>query len=512
MQRAYAGAQRGRLTMTGVSDASADSELYTGLRTLRNRSRQLCRDVVYARRARAVVINNVIGAGVGMQAQVENLRGRSLDDVNSAIEEAFGQWCRADSCHTGGELHFSDLERAAMGEVFEAGEVILRKHYAPFGQGTIPLALELIEAERIADDFEIKPPPGALVTMGVEHDSFGRPLAYYIHSRHPRELVHAPSMPPDRILRVPAEEIVHLRVIERAPQRRGVPWLHAAITRLNQLGEFEEAAVIAARIGASKVGFFEQTEPDAVGNGDLADGNDANGTPTMDMEAGEFQKLPYGYRFDGWDPTYPNEVFDPFVRSFLRGIASGIEGLSYEALSGDFSQSNYSSSRLGQLSSRDAWRVLQQWWVRSFREPLHREWLRLAVMSRAVTGIDVQDYAINAAKYEAVKFKPRGWSWVDPTKEVEAQRESVRCGFTTVGDVIAMSGDGKDLEDVLKARKRELDLMGELNLVFDTDPTVAAPSPVAKTDTPAADPQANAQDGMPPTARPKVVPMKREQE
>ena len=475
-KRLYAGAKGGRLMFTAPS-SSANGELYTSLPVLRNRSRALVRDVVYAKRAKTVVQNNVIGSGVGLQAQVVNQRGRLLDDINDSIEHAWVDWMRADSCHTGGTLHFSDLERAAMGEVFEAGEVLIRLHRAPFGDSKIPLALELIEAERIADDFEIKAPEGASVTMGIEHDGFGRPLAYYIHTRHNSELHLGPSRKVrDEITRVPADQIIHLKLTDRWPQVRGVPWLHAAITRINQLGEFEESAVIAARIGASKVGFFENPEGD-VG---IADGEDANGTPQMTVEAGEFTQLPPGYQFKSWDPAYPNDAFDPFTRACLRGIAAGV-GVSYESLSRDYSQSNYSSSRLALLDDRDLWRMLQQWWIRSFRQALHRQWLQAAVMARAVA-IDVQSYALDRTKFEAVKFKPRGWGWVDPTKEVAAYKEAELAGYTTKTDIIAATAGGLDLEDVLKTRRHELDMMKAMDLTSDT--TQSERPPEGSPDTP----------------------------
>lgn len=475
-RRAYAGAKGGRLMFT-ASAGSSDSELYTNLSTLRNRSRQLVRDVVYAKRARVAVVNNVIGAGVGMQAQVSNRRNTLQDKVNDAIEEAWCEWARAETCHTGGTLHFSDLERAAMGEVFTAGEVFIRKHRSGFGGSAIPLALELIEAERLADDHEIKAPSGARVTMGIEHDDFGRPLAYYIHARHPHELRVNPQRDAS-IMRVPADQIIHLRIVDRWPQTRGEPWMHAAISRLNQLGEFEESAVIAARIGASKVGFFEN--PDGDPNA-LADGEEADGTPSMTVEAGEFTQLPPGYKFNSWDPNYPNENFDPFTRACLRGIAAGV-GVSYETLSRDYSQSNYSSSRLALLDDRDLWRVVQQWWIRSFRQPLHVEWIRAAVMARAIPGIDLMDYGVDSRKFEKVKFKPRGWGWVDPTKEVNAYKEAERAGYTTKADIIAATAGGMDLEDVLKARRRELDMMDEMGLTSDTTESA---TPSAATSEPA---------------------------
>ena len=60
---------------------------------------------------------------------------------------------------------------------------------------------------------------------------------------------------------------------------------------------------------------------------------------------------------------------------------------------------------------------------------------------------------------------------IDPVvAAVDAAIKAVRAGFTDVGDIISKNGDGRDLEDVLAARKRELDLMRKMGLPFDTDP------------------------------------------
>jgi lambda family phage portal protein len=468
-RRLYAGAQNSRL-MFKTSSTSADTELAGSLRALRDRSRALCRDVVYAKRAKQVVVNNVIGSGVGMQAQVSNNRKRLVTEINDAIETAWADWSRADNCHTGGVLHFCDLERAAMSEVFVAGEAFIRLHRRTFGDSRVPLGLELIEAERVADEYDVPQPlaAGNMVRLGVEVDSFGRPVAYWIKNYHPQELRTKISPTAQSIERVPAEDIIHLKLTDRWPQTRGEPMLHAAINRINQLGEFEEAAVVAARIGASKVGFFENPEGD-IG---IADGTEADGTPSMTVEAGEFTQLPPGYKFSSWDPNYPNDTFDPFTRAALRGIAAGV-GVSYEALSRDYSQSNYSSSRLALLDDRDTWRALQQWWIRAFRQRLHREWLQAAVLAGQIPGIDVASYATNRARFEAVKFKPRGWSWVDPTKEVAAYKEAEKAGYITKTDIIAATGGGMDIEDVIATRRRELDMLDDAELTTDT----TAPAP-----------------------------------
>jgi lambda family phage portal protein len=165
----------------------------------------------------------------------------------------------------------------------------------------------------------------------------------------------------------------------------------------------------------------------------------------------------------------------------LREVAAGI-GVSYESLSRDYSQSNYSSSRLSLLDDRDLWRVLQQWFVRSFREPLHRVWLQQAVLAGAIPEIELGEFGRNPEKFAAVRWKPRGWSWVDPTKEVEASAMAVRNGFTTITDVIAATAGGLDIEDIIATRQRELALLEAAGIEVDTtvaEPVEPAPAPAA---------------------------------
>jgi lambda family phage portal protein len=149
----------------------------------------------------------------------------------------------------------------------------------------------------------------------------------------------------------------------------------------------------------------------------------------------------------------------------LRAFATGV-GVSYASVSSDYSQSNYSSSRLALLDERDCWRVLQGWLIRNFRMQVHRDWLDAAVLAGELS---IPDYYTRQKKYWAVRFKPRGWSWIDPTKEVAAYVQAVRSGFMTVSDVIGLTSEHADAEDVFKQRRAELDMMAEMDLVFDTD-------------------------------------------
>jgi lambda family phage portal protein len=470
----YAAARLSRLNSDWKStNSSADTELVASIITLRARSRQLVRDSSFAKRARTIVVNNVIGSGIGLQAQVKTSRDVLNDRVNSDIEDAWCQWAEAENCHTGGRLAFQHLERACMGQVFEAGEVFIRKHYSAFGAMGVPFALEMIEAERIADYIDVpfvNVQPGNQFRMGIEVDAFQKPVAYWIRKRHPGEILFYGDYNSTLIERVPADQIIHLAVIDRWPQTRGEPWLHSAARRLNDMDGYAEAEIIRARTQASMAGGIETPEnSESFGDANAADGSTDDGSVEMEMEPGILKRTNPGEKIILPSPTSPNPAADPFMRMMLREVAAGA-GVSYESLSRDYSQTSYSSGRLALLDDRDLWKFFQSWFICDFRSVVHKEWLRQTVLAQKIPSISVAQYALDPRKFEAVRYKPRGWSWIDPTSEVTAYKMAVRSGFTTVTDVIAATAGGQDVEDILDTRRRELDLMKAKDLTFETDP------------------------------------------
>ena len=473
-KRMYAAAKQDRLTADWNSlNSSSDSEIVQSLRTARARSRQLVRDNEYARNAVRIIQNNVIGDGIKMQAMVKNQRGTPVETANDQIEEEWEDWWLDKSkCHTGGLLAGPDIERLLIGNLVENGEAIIRLVRKPFGDSQVALALEVIESDRLVDQWSMpKSPNGNNIRMGVEVDQWGRPLAYWCYPTHPGDYQFT-NYQPESFLRIPADEIIHLYIVDRWPQTRGMPWFSSAMRRLNNMGGYEEAEIVAARGSAAVMGFITSSDvptPDAV----------VNGQQVSDFSAGQIRHLQPGESFTGWNPSRPNANMDPFMRLMLRGIAAGV-GCSYESLSRDYSQSNYSSSRLALLDDRDLWRVLQGWFIRNFRTRLHKEFLHAAVLPGV---LQLGDFYTSLRKYQAVRFKPRGWSWIDPSKETIAYRMAVRAGFMTVSDVIALTGNGNDAETVFKTRRQELDDMAELDLVFDTDPAQVNDKGIAQPNT-----------------------------
>ena len=378
----------------------------------------------------------------------------------------------APNCHTGGELHFHDMERMLMAQVFEAGEIFIRLWPSKFGDSSVPLALEVVEPERIVDGYAY---PGAVSTksggvrLGIESDKFKRPIAYWIRDLHPGD-IRLNLEQSDKVTRVDAADVIHLKIITRWPQTRGVPWLHAAAAKLQDVNGYSEAEIVAARASASYMATIET--PEAINTlGNQAPDNTFQTT----LEAGMIMKLNAGEKFTAWSPNRPGTAFDPFMRYMLREIAAAV-GVSYESLSHDYSQGSYSSMRVSLLDERDVWKVLQFWWIRAFRKRLHNIWLQRAVLAKAIPSIDLTQYGTDMKKFHAVHFRPRGWSWVDPTKEVTAYVQAVKSGFRTVESVVEETGNGIDFDLFTQHRAEELTKLRAQDLVFDTSPEVYVPA------------------------------------
>ena len=481
-RRMYEGAVYNRLTADWVtSGSSVDSEIWSSLRTLRNRARQLARDNDYAAQALRAIQANVIGKGIPFQSQVKKQRGNALDQkVNDQIEQAWAKWCRAQYCHTAGKLSFCDIERLLIRSVAESGEVLIRLVKQPFGGSTVPLALEVLEADWLDDRMTGRTGQnGNEIRMGVEVDQWSRPVAYWFLPRHPGDYLVTGTQQAQmgNPVRVPADEVVHLFVSHRPGQTRGVSWFASSIKRMHHMAGYEEAEVVRARASSALMGFITSPEGELTGD-DVMDGERVSS-----FEPGVFKYLQPGESVTVPSLDAPDGQFEPFLRAMLRGMSAGL-GIAYHNLSQDHSQSNYSSSRLALLEERDNWRVLQNWMIENFHQRVFETWLELAVLSGT---LQLPLYETDPDRYRQVRWMPRGWSWVDPQKEITALREAEMAGYVTKAEIIAESGG--DIEEVFNQRRRELDLAKELDLTFDT----SNPSPSLPTgqpdNAPTTDPQ-----------------------
>jgi len=237
----------------------------------------------------------------------------------------------------------------------------------------------------------------------------------------------------------------------RPSQTRGLPWMHAAMTRLNMLGGLQEAELVASRISAAKGGFYTSQRGEEYTGDDSEDGS-----PIQEVEPGIFETLPQGWGFQPFDPQHPTTAFPAFVKSLLQGISSGLD-VSYNYLANDLEGVNYSSIRAGVIDERDVWRDLQSYIIEHFLQPVFNVWLEMSLLSGAVN----LPFA-KIEKFKRVKFQPRGWQWVDPEKDMQAKILAMNSGLDTGADIAAEQG--KDLEEIYEQLAREKDLRAAYKL------------------------------------------------
>lgn len=449
-KRNYAAATMNRLTAGWtITSQSADEEIKASLKNLRARSRELARNNDYARKFLKLCVTNIVGPhGMTMQNKAKDFAGKLDALANTKIEEAWEEWCRKENCDISRELSWVDMQRLFIETVARDGEILIKKIPS---DNRFKFSLQFLEADHLDENYNQVLSNGNRIKMGIEFDKWQRRVAYHLLVNHPGDYTYMRAG--NRYERISADEIMHVYVKERPSQSRGVPWMHTAMTRLNMLGAYEEAELVAARIGASKMGFYE-TPTGTEYVGDAID----NGNLVKEVEPGIFEQLPAGVSFKPFDPQHPAGNFQFFMKTVLRGVASGLL-VSYNSLASDLESTSYSSVRAGSLEERDMWRVLQNWMVTNFCDEVFESWLKMALLTQAVT---LPAGKFN--KFNAPKWQVRGWQWIDPLKDVKANVEAIQFGLKTRAMIAAEQG--YDIEDIFEQLIHEKELMEKLGLAF----------------------------------------------
>lgn len=435
----FSAATSDRFTASWMAGQRAiNDELRGDLDALRSRARDLGKNNDYARKFLRMVARNVVGAnGFTLQARVQDAPAKPDSLANSAIEAAWFKWAKRGSAEITGRMSFADACRVMMMATARDGESLARIVRGSAAGNPEGLALQLLDVARLDTQRNQATGRGRnAIIMGVEVDDYQRPLAYWLKDRADASTSSA--------TRISAGEILHIYVPETAEQVRGIPWMHASMLSLHDLGEFNRSALLAARKGADTLGFI--TSPDGTAQG-LGDMGGAEGEALQISAPGTYDVLPEGYSMQPYDSKYPNEVFDPFTKAILRRISSGLD-VAYNGLANDLEGVNFSSIRAGVLEERDQWTTLQNWFIDAFLEPIYTEWFARAMTAGCITMPNGSALPIaKAAKFAAHEWQGRRWTWVDPLKDIEAARLEVKTGIASPQMIAARNG--VDVEDVI---------------------------------------------------------------
>ncbi len=443
------------------------------LTVLRARSREQYQRNDYARKFIQLLKTNVVGpTGFAFEGKVVNRSGKADIPANDLLESSYTDWARR-HCSLDGRLDYTDLSNLQITETALEGSALFRI-YRGKQFGKWQFQLQPIDPELLYVHYNDELSNGNQVRMGIEYDQYQRPVAYHL-----RDLGGSSGRAGGNTsyyynngeyLRVPANEIIHSFVTESAGQQQGLPWMATPMFRMNQLNGYEESAVINARAGANKMGFYKNvSNPLAVATQDPH-----SGELIEDGEPGHWSKLPAGIEIEPYDPVYPHEQYGTFVKSCLRGIAAGL-GVAYHTLANDLEGVNYSSGRLGEADQRDVWVMLQEWQVKQFHRRVYDAWLdhQLDLGSLRINGSSLLKSM--QEKYQEVRFTGRRWVSVDPAKDADANQSDIDNNLNSVSNLIRQRTN-RDPDEVFLEIQAEQARFKELGIeVVKKDPAAKPP-------------------------------------
>lgn len=471
VSRSYEAGRTSRLNGNWrTPNTSADLELSQSADTIRGRARALVRDNAYARGAVRSLVRNVVGCGIRPQA-----RTTAGENADKRIEAIWNRWQK--HADISGRLSFYEIQRLAYAEKIEAGESLIRFVRTTNRSRVLPLALELIEADRFATDHFIRgfnPDTGNEVRRGVEINAAGEPVTYWLYSSHPNSL----NSWRHEAKPYPASQFLHLFTQDRIGQTRGVSDFAPVLNWMRTLGLYVENELQSSAIASCFTAVVKSMGGPADG-GLLPtvneDSTDTNGNTFEHIEPGMVARLLPGEDVTTINPGRSHSEAQAWIELMLRSIAVGM-GLSYERLSRDYSKTNYSSNRASDLEDRREFRPLQDWLITHLCEPVWKRFIEAGVESGRPEFPSAEMYLSDMDGWNSHIWQSPGWEWVDPVKEQKASAEAINANLSTLTDELGKRG--KDLREVVETRARENALLQSVGLSMSEE----TPEPAGMTD------------------------------
>ncbi|MDP3651055.1 MAG: phage portal protein [Rhodoferax sp.] len=441
--RAYEGASQKDGWRPRRSGASANSDHLADGAILRGRARALVQNVPYIARGLESLVSNTIGTGI---------TPRSLSSNAKAVDSLWNEWAKV--CDADGRLDLYGLQANAYRAMEQDGEVLIRlRARRPEDGLPVPLQLQVLEIDWLDSSRMGSNGPNTILN-GIEYDPLGKIVYYWLWDQHPGELLpgrraKASSYP------VPAARIIHLYAPQRPGQGRGFTRLAPVIARVRDVQLYEDAELqrknLETRLGvvaSGDVASLSMSESESLGSvretGEL-------GT----LASGGITQIPSGVNLTVVEPKAAGGYVE-YVKYQLHLIAAGM-GVTYEMMTGDVREVNFSSARVSMLEFRRNAEQMQ--WltlIPRLCEPIWRAFVDAASMDGKMKA---KDYGVD--------WSTPKWSYVNPVQDVAADLDEISGGLSTFSEKLRQRGYKPDLVFTeLKADMERLKKDGTLDMIM----------------------------------------------
>jgi lambda family phage portal protein len=336
----------------------------------------------------------------------------------------------------------------------EAGDILALKIATPRGPGrTVPLHIQLREIDHLDTGRVQDIAGGGYTDQGIEFDAGGRRTAFWMFPQHPGGTTRAFRRRFESE-RIEATRVAHLFERQRV-QSRGVPWGAPAMLALRDLGDWQQAELVRKKTEACLVGIVFGDDETQASVAPVV--QDSQGNKVEQFEPGLIAYARGGKDIKFNQPASTAGVYE-WNRVQMHIVASGFR-VPYALMTGDLSQNNFSSSRVGLNEFRRMVEQLQwQTVIPMFCEPIWRWFIEAAQLA----GLLPLDAVIPA------EWAPPRFEMVNPLQDVQADLLETRAGFASPQQMIAKRG--YDPAAVIEEWAAHAEATDALGLIFDSDP------------------------------------------
>jgi lambda family phage portal protein len=442
----------------GTNNYSPNNAVVEKYSLIVERSRDAQRKNSFAQSARMSAVSDEVGS------QITPMPNTPWSDFNEAMMELWTDH-EPDMVAGGivggyGAIFLAVAARNTSGEVF-----IRRRPRFKSDKLTLPVQIQLLESDFCPMWLNTVTSNNNLVINGIEYDSIGNRMAYWMYKSHPQE---RNLFDTTQLVRVPAADIIHHFIPElgRIGQQRGTPRGIQSLVPLRVMATYDDNESEKAASQAGFVAFVRKNTPspeqlEAMNAANSLVGEnpdvDIDKVPEVNLEAGTVQFLA-----DDEDITFaPSHATGQGYKDFqyhagLR-IAAGF-GVSYAQMTGDWSQTNDRVLRFAANNERRIVRQRQS--LFTIPQVCQGIW-NWCVDAAVVAGlVSVIDYAKNKRKYQRCQWTPEAFDYIHPVQDVQSKILLKDNGYIDRDTQIReRNGNGEQIDlQRAKIKQREIDL------------------------------------------------------
>lgn len=449
VKRHYEGAAKTPRTAAWIrTSGDANAAARSAIAALREHARDLVRNNAWATNGLRKATGNIVGTGILAKPKWPGKEPGKRE--KERFRDAWTAWADTTNCDFDGISDFYGLQKLAVRTMLESGEVLIRRYYDN-SAGGIPIRLQVLEPDHLDSEKTVSGSNGHQIIQGIEIDGKGNRVAYWLFEEHPGALLTSPSK--SRISsRIDAAQIAHVFQKNRPGQMRGVSAFAPCLVRLKDLDEYEDAQLLRQKIAACFAAFITNEGEPAASVGDPDD----SGDPSVDeIYPGLIKNLKPGEGVTFSNPPGTAD-FGAFTSAQLRAVAAAL-GITFEQLTGDYSQVNFTSGRMAKVDMTPGTEDLQ--YVTVIPQLCQKVW---------TWAMDAMQLAKADMLIPRALWTPPAVTMYDPDSEYSGMQRGVRNGFVSLTEAIRRGGYDPDevFEQVAETNK----LLDALGIKLDSDP------------------------------------------